>query len=223
MVYGVAYCGRNDSITVKRASLTVARMMEADVVSTVPYAHTREGRPREEWHGLFDHLQETARLAGQFASGFGSEGWGYLTGLWHDIGKSGAAFQAYLTTSSEGGGRRSRVGDPGPARSFDGRGPACGKARSERSALGLLHRGASCRPAGQSRGTIKPRATARQGHRAHRVRPVRALGQTVARATEIETPVRSQPSETPASRWPSTQGCSSRASWMRTSWTPSRS
>jgi CRISPR-associated endonuclease/helicase Cas3 len=78
-------------------------MMEADVVSTVPYAHTREGRPREEWHGLFDHLQETARLAGQFASGFGSEGWGFLTGLWHDIGKSGAAFQAYLTTSSEGG------------------------------------------------------------------------------------------------------------------------
>src|SRR5271157_2380706 len=72
-------------------------------MSTVPYAHTREGRPREEWHGLFDHLEETARLTGQFASGFGSEGWGFLTGLWHDIGKSGAAFQAYLSTSSEGG------------------------------------------------------------------------------------------------------------------------
>ncbi len=79
-------------------------MMEADVVSTVPYAHTREGRPREEWHGLFDHLQETARLAGTFASGFGSEAWGYLEGLWHDIGKSGAAFQTYLFTSAEGGG-----------------------------------------------------------------------------------------------------------------------
>ena len=166
MVYGVAYCGRNDSMTVKRASLTVARMMEADVMSTVPYAHTREGRPREEWHGLFDHLEETARLAGQFASGFGSEGWGYLTGLWHDIGKSGAAFQAYLTTSSEGGdgvheseirGRldHSTAGAQHAAR----RGPSG-------SALGLLHRGASCRPAGQSRGTIKPRATARQGHRA---------------------------------------------------------
>ena len=74
------------------------------MVSTVPYAHTREGRPREEWHGLFDHLQETARLAGTFASGFGSEAWGYLEGLWHDIGKSGAAFQTYLFTSAEGGG-----------------------------------------------------------------------------------------------------------------------
>ena len=73
-------------------------------MSTVPYAHTREGRPREEWHGLFDHLEETARLAGQFASGFGAEGWGYLEGLWHDIGKSGAAFQTYLSSSSEAGG-----------------------------------------------------------------------------------------------------------------------
>src|SRR4051812_23188290 len=67
------------------------------------YAHTREGRRREEWHELFSHLEETARLAGQFASEFGSEDWGYLEGLWHDLGKSGAAFQIYLTTSSEGG------------------------------------------------------------------------------------------------------------------------
>ena len=46
-------------------------------MSKVLYAHTREGRPREEWHELFPHLEETARLAGQFASEFGSEGLGF--------------------------------------------------------------------------------------------------------------------------------------------------
>jgi CRISPR-associated endonuclease/helicase Cas3 len=71
-------------------------------MSPVLYAHTREGRPREEWHLLVEHLEKTAQLAGEFASAFGSERWGYLEGLWHDIGKSGAAFQAYLS-SFEGG------------------------------------------------------------------------------------------------------------------------
>jgi hypothetical protein len=50
-------------------------------ISKVLYAHTREGRPCEEWHGLFEHLEATARLAGLFASAFGSEGWGYLAGF----------------------------------------------------------------------------------------------------------------------------------------------
>jgi CRISPR-associated endonuclease/helicase Cas3 len=67
------------------------------------FAHTREGCPREEWHDLFVHLRETAQLAGEFASALGSQGWGYLAGLWHDLGKSSAAFQSYLLASSEGG------------------------------------------------------------------------------------------------------------------------
>src|SRR3954453_17497678 len=72
-------------------------------MSKVLYAHTRDGCPREEWHELFPHLEETARLAGQFASEFGSDDWGFLEGLWHDLGKSGGAFQVYLSASSEGG------------------------------------------------------------------------------------------------------------------------
>jgi CRISPR-associated endonuclease/helicase Cas3 len=72
-------------------------------MSMGPYAHTRQGRPCEEWEDLSDHLGETARLAGQFASEFGAERWGYLAGLWHDIGKSSAAFQAYLLASSDVG------------------------------------------------------------------------------------------------------------------------
>lgn len=36
---------------------------------------------------LLEHLQGTAQLAGNFAAAFGAEGYGYLTGLLHDIGK----------------------------------------------------------------------------------------------------------------------------------------
>ncbi|MGC8639063.1 MAG: CRISPR-associated helicase Cas3' [Isosphaeraceae bacterium] len=72
-------------------------------MSSVLYAHTREGRPREDWHVLLDHLEATARLAAKFAAAFGAEGWGHLEGLWHDVGKSGAAFQDYLAACSEAG------------------------------------------------------------------------------------------------------------------------
>jgi CRISPR-associated endonuclease/helicase Cas3 len=64
------------------------------------YAHTRQGGER---HGLIEHLEETARLAGRFASEFDTEGWGYLAGLWHDLGKSSEAFQSSLTASSGAG------------------------------------------------------------------------------------------------------------------------
>lgn len=64
------------------------------------YAHTREGRPPEEWHDLLEHLNQTARLAGGFAAAFGSEPWAYLAGLWHDLGKSSTAFQTYLRASA---------------------------------------------------------------------------------------------------------------------------
>jgi CRISPR-associated endonuclease/helicase Cas3 len=65
-------------------------------MATAPYAHTREGRPPEEWHGLLEHLEGTAGLAGGFASAFGSEAWGELAGRWHDLGKYARDFQEYL-------------------------------------------------------------------------------------------------------------------------------
>jgi CRISPR-associated endonuclease/helicase Cas3 len=44
-------------------------------------------------HPLEEHLIGTAEKAGRFADEFGSSGWGYLAGLWHDIGKYSPNFQ----------------------------------------------------------------------------------------------------------------------------------
>lgn len=60
------------------------------------YAHSLEGRPEEEWQPLKDHLKNVAALAGSFAGKFGARDWGYLAGLWHDLGKYQPAFQAKL-------------------------------------------------------------------------------------------------------------------------------
>lgn len=56
------------------------------------YAHSLSGKPVEQWHRLDEHLTETASMAAKFSRDFGS-GWGYLAGLWHDLGKYQAAFQ----------------------------------------------------------------------------------------------------------------------------------
>jgi CRISPR-associated endonuclease/helicase Cas3 len=51
------------------------------------YVHSFEGKPPSGWHLLDDHLKGTAELAKSFADAFGSGEWGYLAGLWHDLGK----------------------------------------------------------------------------------------------------------------------------------------
>lgn len=38
-------------------------------------------------HLLRGHLSDTADRAAQFAAELGSDGWGRLAGLWHDLGK----------------------------------------------------------------------------------------------------------------------------------------
>ena len=51
-------------------------------------AHTRIGATADlEFHPLEEHLRNTAERAGAFAKAFDSEPWGYLAGLWHDLGK----------------------------------------------------------------------------------------------------------------------------------------
>ena len=60
------------------------------------YAHSLEGRPPEEWQPLEEHLKNVAEMAAGFAGVFGGEGWAYLAGLWHDLGKYSAAFQKKL-------------------------------------------------------------------------------------------------------------------------------
>jgi CRISPR-associated endonuclease/helicase Cas3 len=73
------------------------------IIAPIPYAHTLWGRPRKEWHPLEAHLRDTARLAECFATAFDSGRWGYLAGLWHDLGKFSDAFQDYLIESAEAG------------------------------------------------------------------------------------------------------------------------
>lgn len=60
------------------------------------YAHTLEGRPPEEWQLLEDHLKNVAENARLFAEAFDAGDWGYLAGLWHDIGKYSDEFQKML-------------------------------------------------------------------------------------------------------------------------------
>ncbi|NWF56088.1 MAG: CRISPR-associated endonuclease Cas3'' [Syntrophaceae bacterium] len=57
------------------------------------YAHSKEGKPREEWHRLEDHLKKVAEMAREFANKFQAGDWGYLAGLWHDLGKFSREFQ----------------------------------------------------------------------------------------------------------------------------------
>ena len=51
------------------------------------YAHSLPGRPPEEWQRLDEHLKNVAEMARGFADAFGAGEWGYLAGLWHDLGK----------------------------------------------------------------------------------------------------------------------------------------
>lgn len=52
------------------------------------YAHSLNGRPPSEWHPLEEHLKNVAEMVRFFADDFGAGDWGYLAGLWHDIGRS---------------------------------------------------------------------------------------------------------------------------------------
>lgn len=60
------------------------------------YAHSLEEKPPEEWQSLEVHLKNVAELSAEFAEAFGFRDWGYLAGLWHDLGKYQAEFQDRL-------------------------------------------------------------------------------------------------------------------------------
>ena len=65
------------------------------------YAHSKDNEPPENWQALEDHLTRVAELAQSFADEFGAGEWGYLAGLWHDLGKYSKEFQKYLSTSGD--------------------------------------------------------------------------------------------------------------------------
>lgn len=59
----------------------------------VAYAHSVDGAPLDQWEPLVDHLKRVAELAARFAREFDSAEWGWLAGLWHDLGKYRRDFQ----------------------------------------------------------------------------------------------------------------------------------
>ena len=63
------------------------------------YAHSRPGKPKEEWQRLEEHLKNVAEMAQGFAEEFGAGEWGYLAGLWHDLGKYQHEFQQKLNAN----------------------------------------------------------------------------------------------------------------------------
>ena len=65
------------------------------------YAHSRNGKPSEDWHRLDDHLNKVAKMARTFADDFHAGDWGYLAGLWHDLGKYSKEFQDYLKKGND--------------------------------------------------------------------------------------------------------------------------
>jgi CRISPR-associated endonuclease/helicase Cas3 len=60
------------------------------------YARTVEGKPKSAWQTLPEHLDRVADRASAYANAFGSRDWGHCAGLWHDLGKYSAEFQAKL-------------------------------------------------------------------------------------------------------------------------------
>jgi CRISPR-associated helicase Cas3/CRISPR-associated endonuclease Cas3-HD len=64
-------------------------------------AHVRKDE-FEQWekHFLEEHLLEVARLSEQFCSKFGAGSFGYLIGLWHDLGKYKVEFQERIGIKS---------------------------------------------------------------------------------------------------------------------------
>ena len=65
------------------------------------YAHSAEGKPSKDWHRLDDHLKKVAEMSREFADEFGAGEWGYLAGLWHDLGKYSKEFQKLLSATSD--------------------------------------------------------------------------------------------------------------------------
>jgi CRISPR-associated endonuclease/helicase Cas3 len=79
--------------SLRRCCEKIEVMMEEPVL-----AHRSEDGKREQT--LADHLQATARIAGEFAAAFGAENWGRAAGLLHDDGKASPEFQGRIRGAS---------------------------------------------------------------------------------------------------------------------------
>ena len=67
------------------------------MISNEPVAHiSQDGKCQT----LRDHLIGTAQKAAEMSSAFGCSQWGYLAGLWHDLGKFSSEFQSYIRAAN---------------------------------------------------------------------------------------------------------------------------
>jgi len=60
------------------------------------YAHSIEGREKNDWQRLNTHLNDVSKMARRFAEGFGAGRAAALAGALHDLGKYSTAFQGRL-------------------------------------------------------------------------------------------------------------------------------
>lgn len=60
------------------------------------YAHSATGCDKSKWQKLREHLESVAELAGSFAAKFNAYQFGYVAGMFHDIGKYSIEFQQRL-------------------------------------------------------------------------------------------------------------------------------
>ena len=68
---------------------------------TAYLAHVRQDEDGSfRIHHLEEHLRDVGNLSREFASLFGAADWGFLAGLWHDLGKYSPAFQNYIARGS---------------------------------------------------------------------------------------------------------------------------
>lgn len=74
--------------------------METIKTQFIAHARQKRGGEWDEPHLLEEHLHEVAKLAAEFSSTFGSSDWGFLAGIWHDLGKYQSAFQDYIRNKS---------------------------------------------------------------------------------------------------------------------------
>lgn len=78
------------------------------------WAHTPSDDSGGKPHDLLKHLQDTAKLAQQFAKVFGAGNLAYLLGIWHDLGKYNPEFQQYLRDAKKAKEEGKELGCKGP-------------------------------------------------------------------------------------------------------------
>lgn len=80
----------------------VARSTISTIIPTPTFiAHVRvDGNGQFVCHGLDEHLNGVACMAGEFAGDFASADWGRVAGIWHDLGKYAEEFQRRIKAVS---------------------------------------------------------------------------------------------------------------------------